>query len=110
MKIELLANTDFLANLEMVLPDPILRKEVGELTHGLVSPRTLANCDIKEKNTGPKERRVVNGKIAYSRKSFIEWLLARTRLCNKTERKRSKADEFLDANAEVKAKNGGRHE
>lgn len=65
-----------LEKLFQALPSVILRCRVGELTNGAVSPRTLANHDSAL--TGPKERFLVNGKVAYSRESFLEWLGGRS--------------------------------
>lgn len=76
------------------MPHPVMRNRIGELTKGAVSPRTVANHDCK--GTGPKERFLINGKVAYSRDSFIEWLEARLSTA-KGRKPRSKVSELLQA-------------
>jgi hypothetical protein len=74
------------------LPTVVLRCKAGELTNGLVSPRTLANHDSA--GTGPKERFMINGKVAYSRDSFLAWLSERSSIVSLVNNK-SRADAFL---------------
>lgn len=82
------------------IPDYIFRKDIGELTGGIVSPRTLANHDSK--GTGPEERLQVNGKIAYSKESFFKWLEGRTVLLARLDTKNSLIDSFLESSSKSK--------
>lgn len=58
--------------IESKLPPIVVRAEVGELTEGLVAPKTLANADAA--GEGPDERAMVANKIVYSKDSFLKWL------------------------------------
>ena len=94
-------NSETLSKLLPELPPYILRKDVGKLTYGLVSPRTLANHDWK--GTGPRDRNVHNGKVTYPRDAFVEWLL--TRLKPRKDKKPSRFDALLIDSA-VRKKGG----
>ena len=54
------------------LPPIVIRSQVGELTFGLVSPKSLSNADAE--GTGPAEADKLYGKVVYSRQNFIDWL------------------------------------
>jgi hypothetical protein len=54
------------------LPPIILRSKVGDLTFGLVSPKSLSNADAE--GTGPAEADKLYGKVVYTRKNFTAWL------------------------------------
>ena len=77
------------------IPQLVFRHRIGELTFFAVSPRTASNHDSA--GTGPKERYIINGKVAYSRNSFIEWLSARTHLASKARKAKSKTDALFAA-------------
>lgn len=63
-----------LIELAKELPPLIARTEVGRLTGGLISPRTMANLDSKR--LGPRRLRL-GRRVAYTRAAFIEFLADR---------------------------------
>jgi hypothetical protein len=59
-------------------PGPfILRRDVPTATHGAISRKYLANLDSA--GTGPASKFLLNGRIAYEKTDFFNWLAARTR-------------------------------
>lgn len=68
MKLE----NQIIERIENMLPPIVTRANVGELTEGLVAPKTLANADAS--GEGPDERAMVANKIVYSKDSFLKWL------------------------------------
>lgn len=57
--------------LRATLPLVFKRSQVGELTGGMINPKTLANLDSQSK--GPDRFRL--GKlVAYEREAFLAWL------------------------------------
>jgi hypothetical protein len=54
-----------------MLPPVFARTEVGRLTGGLISPRTLANLDCLGK--GPGGRVKFKKKVAYEKGAFLAW-------------------------------------
>lgn len=68
MKLE----NQIIERIENLLPPIVTRANVGELTEGLVAPKTLANADAA--GDGPEERAMVANKIVYSKDSFLKWL------------------------------------
>lgn len=88
------------------MPHPVIRCRIGELTRGAISPRTVANHDSR--GTGPKGRFLVNGKVAYSRDSFLEWLAARIQSASKARKpQRSKLQSLLAVARSSAAAQGG---
>lgn len=88
------------------MPHPVMRCRIGELTNGAISPRTVANHDSK--GTGPKGRFLINGKIAYSRDSFLEWLASRIYSASKARKpRRSKLHKLLTVARSTRAVQGG---
>ncbi len=63
---------DKLAWLLPLLPPIISRDSVGTFLGGAVAPQTIKLADIK--NTGPRFRIMVNGKIVYRTEYLLEWL------------------------------------
>lgn len=59
----------------------VARSKVGEFTGGIYAPRTLANLDSK--GTGPRDRVMVGGKIAYPIDAMIEFLENRCKAVGK---------------------------
>ena len=55
------------------LPPVITRAEAAKLTGGLVTASTLATEDCL--GTGPKEKIRFGRKVAYPKKSLIDWLI-----------------------------------
>ncbi len=55
------------------LPPLVPRNKVGELTGGLVSPKSLANKDSL--GLGPRKRVKFGGKVCYPREALVEWIL-----------------------------------
>jgi hypothetical protein len=53
-------------------PRVIARTEVGRITGGLISPKTLANLDSK--GEGPPELIRVGRRVGYPSESFLGWL------------------------------------
>ena len=64
--------SNLIETLAETLPPIILRSKVGELTGGLICPKTLSNHDVLGK--GPTESNTLYGKKVYSRKAFLDWL------------------------------------
>jgi hypothetical protein len=59
-------------------PGPfILRRDVPTATHGAISRKYLANLDSK--GSGPASKFLLNGRIAYEKTDFFDWLAARTK-------------------------------
>ncbi len=56
-----------------VFPPLVPRNQVGVLTGGLVSPKSLANKDSQ--GLGPRKKVRFGGKVAYPREVLIEWIL-----------------------------------
>ena len=50
----------------------IARAEVGKMTGGGISSKSMANYDCL--GTGPKDRFMMGRRVCYSLPSFIEWL------------------------------------
>lgn len=67
--------SSFLDNLG-VLPPLISRNQVGKLTGGAISPKTLANLDSL--GLGPRERIKLGRRVAYPTTVLLEWLEARS--------------------------------
>ncbi|BDQ34730.1 hypothetical protein [Pseudodesulfovibrio portus] len=65
---------NILSQLVDELPPLIARTEVGRLTGGLISPRTMANLDSKK--LGPSKLKF-GRKVAYEREAFINFLAER---------------------------------
>lgn len=61
-----------LASLRAKTGDTIQRRQVGLLTGGLISPKTLANHDTA--GTGVDGAFRVRGKVCYPTKSLVDWL------------------------------------
>jgi hypothetical protein len=55
----------------------ILRRDVPTATHGAISRKYLANLDSA--GTGPASKFLLNGRIAYEKTDFFDWLAARTK-------------------------------
>jgi hypothetical protein len=55
----------------------ILRRDVPAATHGAISRKYLANLDSQ--GSGPSSKFLLNGRIAYEKTDFFNWLAARTR-------------------------------
>jgi len=70
------------------LPPIFPRSSVGELTGGIIHPKTLANLDSAGK--GPSKRWRVGQRVFYERDSFIEWFASRVQL---PERKDPKSND-----------------
>ncbi len=66
---------DLFETLEKELPALIARREVPRLCGGIVSQKTLANCDAM--GTGPTERTIINGHVTYTRAALVVWLRSR---------------------------------
>jgi cobalamin biosynthesis protein CobD/CbiB len=59
-------------------PSPfIYRRDVPTATHGAISRKYLANLDSA--GTGPSSKFLLNGRIAYEKQDFFNWLAARTK-------------------------------
>lgn len=54
----------------------VARRQVGEFTGGLITPKSLANADCL--GQGPAERLEICGRIGYPVDAFVEWLRSRT--------------------------------
>ena len=67
------------------MPPIFARQQVGELTGGMIDPRTLANLDYK--GLGPVNAKVSMGKtkVGYFREPFIDWFLNRLEMSSTTE-------------------------
>ena len=70
-------NAHLLEQFAKEFPPIIARTEVGRLTGGLISPRTMANLDSKR--LGPRKIKF-GKKVAYSRDSFILFLSKRLKV------------------------------
>jgi len=57
-------------------PPIIARNQVGKLTGGALSPKTLANLDSL--GLGPKTRIKLGRRVAYPTPVLLEWLEARS--------------------------------
>jgi hypothetical protein len=58
------------------LPPVIARHQVGKLTGGAISPKTLANLDSK--GEGPATRLKLGRIVAYPTPVLLEWLESRS--------------------------------
>jgi hypothetical protein len=58
------------------IPRFVTRVKAVEILGGALARGTLANMDCA--GTGPKERILIGGKIAYPRDSFLSWVKERT--------------------------------
>lgn len=65
---------NILSLLEESLPPCFPRKQVRELTFGIVNPRTLANKDSEK--TGPSGRFFVKREVWYQKAGFLEYVKA----------------------------------
>jgi len=54
------------------LPALVARQQVGRLTGGTITPKTLAMDDSRRR--GPKESLMMNGKRVYPRAAFVDYL------------------------------------
>ena len=69
-------NTElFFQQLEADLPAVVARKNIRQLTGGLVAPHTLANADSQ--GIGPMIKIRIGKHVGYTRESFIDWLRTR---------------------------------
>lgn len=53
----------------------IARKQIGTFTGGMMSPRTLANLDCL--GVGPAGVVKIGNTVGYSKRSLLEWLIAK---------------------------------
>lgn len=69
--------SEILNSVQMGLPSIFPRSSIGELTEGIIHPKTLANLDSL--GLGPSKRWRVGRRVFYERDSFMEWFARRVK-------------------------------
>lgn len=79
-----------------LFPEPfVFRHKVTEQSKGLISSRTLANCDCAADDDYPLVKLKYNGKVCYERDQFVAFLLSRLTL-GAGVRRMSRIDQIIN--------------
>jgi len=65
-------SNEFFTVIEDILPPIFTREYITEKLGGIIKSKTLANVDCL--GNGPSRKFRIGNKVAYEKKSFLEWL------------------------------------